>query len=211
MKQKLYILGTICFLLIATINLQSQDRRNNFEFGLKAGVNVSNVWDSKDQEFTADPKAGIAAGAFLGIPLGKIIGLQPEFLISQKGFKGSGILLGSPYTTSRTTTYIDVPLQLQLKPAPFITLLGGPQFSYLLKQKDKYTFGSNSSEQAQEFENENIKKNILGFVTGVDLIFSNLVLSGRVGWDLQTNHGDGTSSTPRYKNQWLQMTIGFKI
>ncbi|MBK7607296.1 MAG: PorT family protein [Saprospiraceae bacterium] len=211
MKNKLKLLSAICLISMVTIQAQSTDRRENLKFGVKAGINVSNIWDSQNQEFTADSKVGFAGGIFLGIPIGSFLGLQPEILISQKGFKGSGTLLGSPYSTSRTTTYLDIPLQLQLKPAPFITLLAGPQFSYLLKQKDTYTYGSNSTEQEQEFNNENIRKNILGLVGGVDLIFGHLVLSGRIGRDLQRNNGDGTSLTPRYKNQWMQFTAGVEF
>lgn len=211
MKKKLNLLSAICLISMVTIHAQSTDRRENLKFGVKAGINVSNIWDSQNQEFTADSKVGFAGGILLGIPIGSFLGLQPEILISQKGFKGSGTLLGSPYSTSRTTTYLDIPLQLQLKPAPFITILAGPQFSYLLKQKDTYTYGSNSTEQEQEFNNENIRKNILGLVGGVDLIFGHLVLSGRIGRDLQRNNGDGTSLTPRYKNQWMQFTAGIEF
>lgn len=211
MKTKIYLLTAVCLLMLSTLNVQSQDRRESFEFGVKAGLNISNVWDSKDQEFNADPKIGLAGGVFLGIPIGPYIGIQPELLISQKGFKGSGSLLGFPYSFTRTTTYLDIPLQVQLKPAEFVTILAGPQFSYLLKQKDNYTFGTNSVDQEQEFENENIRKNILGFVVGADFIYQYFVFSGRMGWDFQTNTGDGTSLTPRYKNRWLQVTVGLKI
>ncbi|MEQ8702461.1 MAG: porin family protein [Phaeodactylibacter sp.] len=211
MTQKLILLGIVCFLFMGTLSAQSIDRRESFELGIKAGLNVSNVWDSKGEAFTADPKAGFAGGVFFGIPIGKYLGVQPEVLISQKGFKGSGTLLGSPYSTKRTTTYLDIPLQVQLKPVPFITILAGPQFSYLLKQKDSYSFGGNSTEQEQEFTNDNVRENILGFVAGADFIYGHVVLSGRAGWDFQTNNGDGTSLTPRYKNQWLQFTLGVKL
>lgn len=98
-----------------------------------------------------------------------------------------------------------------MKPAEFITILAGPQLSFLMKQKDVYTFGSNSSEQEQEFNNDNVRKNILGFVVGIDVIVYSVVVSARGAWDFQTNNGDGTNSTPRYKNQWIQLTVGFKI
>jgi hypothetical protein len=211
MKKKLFTIGAMCFICFATINANGQDKREKVDFGFKAGINLSNVWDSEGQEFKADSKIGFAGGVYMGIPIGKIIGIQPEVLISQKGFKGSGSLLGFPYSTSRTTTYIDIPLQLQIKPSEFIHIVIGPQFSYLLNQKDKYTFGSNSQEQEKEFENDNIRKNILGFVAGLDILYENLVISGRVGRDLQNNNGDGSSTTPRYKNQWLQFTLGVKI
>jgi hypothetical protein len=211
MKTKTILLSTLCILFTIALSAQDEDKRENFQIGVKAGLNYSNVWDSNGDEFKADPKLGLAGGLFLSIPIGKMIGFQPEVLFSQKGFKGSGSLLGFPYSFKRTTNYVDIPLQFQIKPAPFMTILAGPQFSYLLSQKDEYTFGTNSTEQEQEFNNDNIRKNILGFVAGADLSYQNFVFSGRIAWDFQNNKGDGTSQTPRYKNQWLQFTIGFKI
>jgi len=38
-----------------------------------------------------------------------------------------------------------------------------------------------------------------------------LVLSGRVAWDLYDNNGDGTSTTPRYKNVVGQITLGYRF
>lgn len=211
MKKYIFLFSAISLISNANLHAQSEDRRENFEFGIKAGLNASNVWDAEGEEFRADTKAGIAAGVFFGIPVGKFLGIQPEILISQKGFKGEGILLGSTYSFKRTTSYIDIPLQLQIKPAEFLTLVVGPQFSYLFNQKDNYTFGTNSNDQEEQFSNDNVHKNILGAVVGFDVIYYSMVVSARAGWDFQTNNGNGTNSTPRYKNQWLQLTLGFKI
>ena len=187
------------------------DPRNTVAFGIKAGLNYSNVWDEQGQDFRADAKTGFAGGASLAIPIGTYLGFQPEVLFSQKGFQGSGTLLDQPYSFSRTTSYLDIPLQLQLKPATCLTIVAGPQYSYLIHETDVYTFGANSSAQEQAFTNDNIRKNIFGFVAGIDVIVSHFVVSGRAGWDLQTNNGNGTSTTPRYRNRWLQLTIGFKV
>lgn len=187
------------------------DERENVKFGVKAGVNYSNVWDEQGQDFRADPKLGFVGGAFVAIPIGKMLGFQPEFLFSQKGFEGKGTLLGTSYSLTRTTNFIDIPLQLQLKPAHFVTFLFGPQFSYLLSRKDVYTLGANSFEQEQEFDNDDIRKNILGFTAGFDINITDFVFSSRIGWDFQNNNGDGTNNTPRYKNQWLQFTLGYRI
>ncbi|TVR82077.1 MAG: PorT family protein [Chitinophagaceae bacterium] len=207
----IFITGLLFLVFGANANASKMDtdQREVFAFGIKAGFNYSNVWDSRGQEFDADPKFGFAGGFFAGIPLGRTIGLQPEILISQKGFKGSGTILTAPYTIKRTKTYIDIPLQLQIKPVQHVTFLVGPQFSYLLKQDDVYTFGSNSILVEEEFKNDNIRKNILGFTAGIDFSISHFVLSGKYGWDFQNNNGDGTSSTPRYKNRWLQLTAGY--
>jgi hypothetical protein len=213
MKKSFIIISSLCFFLATTLVAQTTDTdpRENLSFGIKAGINHSNVWDEQGQDFKADPRFGFAGGVFLGVPIGKYLGFQPEILFSQKGFQASATLLGTSYSFSRTTSYIDIPLQLQVKPTEYLTILLGPQYSYLMNQKDVYSFGTNSSAQEQEFQNENIRKNTLGFVVGADVTIQHIVISGRMGWDFQTNNGDGTSSTPRYKNKWLQLTIGFKI
>jgi hypothetical protein len=207
------IFGLVVLFLSITASAQNDNttRNDRITAGLKAGVNYANVWDEEGQDFRADPKLGLAGGVFIGIPLGKYLGIQPEMLISQKGFKGSGTLLGNGYSMTRTATYLDVPLQVQIKPTSFLTLVIGPQYSYLLHQKDVYTLGANRVEQEQEFKRDNIRKNVLGFVLGADVNIDHLVLSARVSWDFQTNNGDGSSSTPRYKNQLMQFTVGYKI
>jgi hypothetical protein len=37
------------------------------------------------------------------------------------------------------------------------------------------------------------------------------VIGARAGWDLSNNNGNGTSSTPRYKNAWVQATVGYRF
>lgn len=211
MKKKIFIISAVLLSTMSTLQAQINDNREKLELGVKVGLNVSNVWDEEGNDFVADPKTGLALGGFVRIPIGKFIGFQPELLISQKGFKGSGTLVGFPYSFTRTTTYLDVPLLLQIKPIPLVTLLTGPQFSYLLKEKNVYTFGNNSAVQEQEFQNEDIRKNMMGFIIGFDINYNAFVFSSRAGWDFQTNNQNGSSTTPRYKNQWLQFTVGYKI
>jgi hypothetical protein len=183
------------------------DTRDQLQFGLKAGVNYSNVYDAQGDQFNADAKFGFAAGGFLSIPIGIYLGIQPEVLFSQKGFQATGRILGSTYSFTRTTNFIDVPLLIQLKPIPSLTLLGGPQFSYLIKKTDQFE----NIVQEQEFNNDNIRKNILCVVVGVDINPNPIVFGLRAGWDVTKNNGDGTSTTPRYKNVWYQATLGFKF
>lgn len=187
------------------------EKRDKFHFGIKAGTNYANVYDSRGEDFRADGKFGFVAGAFFAIPLGSLMGFQPEVLFSQKGFKATGRVLDTKYELTRTQNYIDIPLYLAVKPNQLITVMVGPQFSYLISQKDVFANASNSIEVIQEFENDNIRKNILGVILGIDINLTRVIFGARAGWDLSTNHGDGTSSTPRYKNAWIQGTIGYRF
>lgn len=190
---------------------KTTDYREKFSFGVKAGANLSNVYDSEGDDFVADSKFGFAVGGFASIPIIKWFGVQPEILFSQKGFKSTGTFLGSSYEMTRTTNFIDVPIYAVFKPTESISLLFGPQFSYLSKQTDDFQGGTISSTEEQAFSNANLRKNIFGLTGGVDLNFSHLVLGLRAGWDVKNNNGDGTSDTPRYKNMWYQATLGYRF
>lgn len=194
------------------LNAQSNDDFNEkATFGIKGGINNSNVYDEKGDNFVADSKLGFVAGGFIGIPLGNFLGLQPEVLYAQKGYQSSGKILLQDYSFTRTTNHLDIPIQLQIKPVPAITLLAGLQFSYLLSSKDKLKVNNSTSINEKDFDNDNPRKNTLGFVGGVDVNISRLVISGRAGWDFQDNKGDGTSTSPRYKNRWVQFTAGVRF
>lgn len=196
------------FLAFATF---AQDDRERLLFGLKAGINVSNIYDSQGGDFDAEYRVGFVGGGFLSIPIGPYVGIQPEVLYSQKGYRQTGSFLGSDYSLDRTYGFLDIPIYAQLKPVPQLTLLFGPQYSFLLHQRDRFTVGNYTREQEEEFENNNIRKNIFGLATGFDINISRFVIGARGAWDLQNNHGDGTSSNPRYKNALFQATAGFKF
>lgn len=196
--------------LILTIN-NSQAQDSGILFGFKAGANYSNQYDSKGGTFTSTSKLGFAGGAFMALSIGKFIGVQPEILFSQKGFVAKGSVLGTTYDLTRTSNYVDVPLFLAIKPVSFVTIVLGPQYSYLIKEKDVFTNAVFTTEQTKEFDNSNIRKNVLGFVGGVDINIKNAVVGLRAGRDFQNNNGDGTSTTPRYKNAWVQATLGLRV
>lgn len=212
MKKAITLIALVTLSITNSIaQTSSTDNREKLFFGIKIGANYSNVYDSEGEDFVADGKFGLAGGAFVSIPLGKFIGIQPEVLFSQKGFKSSGTFSGTDYETTRTTYYLDVPLLFAIKPLPMVTVLFGPQYSYLMKQKDEFTGGSLSSTQEEEFTNDNIRKNTFSLIVGGDINFENLVLGLRGSWDLKNNNGDGTSTTPRYKNVWYQATVGYRF
>ena len=208
MKRLLLSMGIIGFALCDSLG---QKTRDEFSIGIKVGSNYSNVFDSKGEQFVADGKYGLAAGAFLSLPVGKLIGIQPEVIYSEKGFKATGAFLGSNYSATRTTTYIDVPILLAIKPISYLTILAGPQYSFLIKQNNNFTGTLATIDQQKIFDNDNIRKNVLGLTGGVDINLSSFVVSARAGWDVQNNNGDGTSTTPRYKNAWYQATIGYRL
>lgn len=210
-KYLFFIIIIISAITSGKLSAQDEDLRDKLGIGFKAGINSSNLYDTKGENFEANSKIGLAFGGYLSIPLGKVLGFQPEVMYSQKGYKGDGSILTVDYEYTRKTDYIDIPLQLQIKPAPMLTILAGPQYSFLISKGIDFDSEVLSFDQQKDIENNDIRKNILGAVVGLDVTFSRAVLSGRVSWDLQHNDGDGTSTSPRYKNVVAQLTLGIRI
>ncbi|MCE2995911.1 MAG: porin family protein [Cyclobacteriaceae bacterium] len=211
MYKLIQLLVIIILLLVVVGKGWTQVDQELFHAGLKAGINSSNVYGGIGQDFSSDAKYGWVAGGFVSIPLWEHFGLQPEILLSQKGFEATGSLLDAPYQLNRTTTYLDIPVFIALKTNSYLTILAGPQFSYLLSQKDELAASPFSVQQQQIVATDQIRENIIGVVIGLDVQVKRVVFSVRSGWDALQNNKDVTSLTPRYKNIWLQATVGFRI
>lgn len=185
--------------------------RERVILGFKVGINYSDVYKKNGVAFASNPKTGLAAGFFLAVPIGLHFGIQPELLFSQKGFKATGEMFGRTYDLQRTTNYLDLPLFFSVKPAPFITLLAGPQYSYLLQQKNSFTNGSTSIDQQNEFDRDEIRRSTFCLATGLDINIYHIVVGVRAGWDLRSNNENNNPNTPNYKNTWYQLTIGYRL
>ena len=135
--------------------------------------------------------------------------MQFEVLFSQKGYRATGVLLGSTYEFSRSSNFIDVPLLIAIKPIKRLTILAGPQYSFLVSQSNEFEIGQTTIAKKEEFDTENLRKNTLCFTGGIDLNLNPVVIGVRAGWDFFKNNGDSLATTPRYKNTWYQLTLGY--
>ena len=199
------------FSMITFVEAQETDNREVFQIGGRIGATYSNVYNEEGDQFNADGKVGFTAAGFFMVPIGKYFGIQPELQFAQKGFQGSGSLLFSSYTFKRNSYFLEVPVMFAVKPSEFITILAGPQYSYLLKETDRFTSTAGSYLQEQEFKQDDIRNHIFGAAVGVDINLRHFVIGTRVGWDILSNRSDGNASTPRYKNVSGQLTIGYKF
>jgi len=177
--------------------------------GLKGGLSIATLVKTNDKSFTSTPLLGFNGGLVILLPLGRVIALQPEILYSQKGYKATGPGVLGDYDYHRYNNFLDIPLLLRINPSKDLGIVIGPQYSYLLTTHTKFNSGTTAYEQNVNNENNNIRKNIFGGVIGLDCNLSNNVyFYGRYTIDFKNNNGDGTSSTPAYKNQVIQLGLG---
>ena len=210
--KKITLIVALILLSVSTYMNAQDGSREKIHLGIKAGLNISSIYDTKGEDYHAEPIAGFAGGGFAAIPMGKYLGVQPEILFAQKGYSATNYGENGAVSYTRRTGHLEIPVLLQIKPVNFLSLVVGPQFSYMTVREETFQSPNTTMIQRKEIENDNIRKNTLGAVTGVDFyILSHLIISGRVGWDLQDNNGDGTASFPRYRNVWMQGTLGLRF
>jgi len=120
----------IIILFLAT--LTSGFSQNDFSFGLKGGVNFSDV-SGLPAEVTKG-KIGYHVGIVTNFGLTEKLSLQPELLYSRQGFKNSEIELRfendqAPvvFDLNSHLDYLNIPVLLSFEAADGLSLQGGPQ------------------------------------------------------------------------------------
>lgn len=121
-KLALVLLAGISF---ATANAQ-------FQFGVKAGANFSNV--NGDNVSGTSTLVGFNGGVFFKLPLGHHFSLQPELLYSGQGFKQDD---GNGGTTTQTEGYFNIPVLLKYTLPVGLFAETGPQVGFLTAAKVK--------------------------------------------------------------------------
>lgn len=189
-------------------NAQSTDKA--IKFGVKAGVNYSNIIkDNGNNNFKTDYLVGFNAGITLDIKLLENLAFTPEALYSTKGYKSSTTF--GDFT--QTTHFIDIPILASIKLADKFNVVVGPQVSFLLSTTNKFENGFGTTEQQIIEDDANrFKKSLVGGVIGFRYdLNSQFGINGRYALDFQKNNENGSSQTPEFKNQVYQVGIGLKF
>ncbi len=179
------------------------------KFGVKGGLDVSNIIKTDDPNFTTNYKTGFNAGITLDVHLVGPLSLAPELLYATKGYKAQ-TNFGD---FDQRTEFIDLPILAKFKLADGFNFLIGPQFSFLTATTNTYSNGiATSVQKTYEDDATKFRKSLIDGAVGVSFDLSKSVdLHARYTLDLQKNSENGSSQTPAYRNQVFQIGLGFKL
>ncbi|MBW2961171.1 porin family protein [Mesonia aestuariivivens] len=106
-------------LLVVALGMFSISQAQEFDLGVKAGVNFSQLRDAGD----VDNRTGVLAGAFVGVKFNKWA-IQPEILYSQQG--------GDSDFGDYHVDYVNIPVMFKYYLiGDFLNLQVGPQFGFV--------------------------------------------------------------------------------
>ena len=120
-------------LLIIVLSMQAQKKQAPpVEFGIKAGLNISNVHVQNSNN--PDSKASFYAGGLAHIHITSQFAVQPEIMYSGQGYTQS--IAGTDHKIN--LGYINIPVLAQLMFGEGFRLETGPQLGLLAGAHDKF-------------------------------------------------------------------------
>lgn len=171
----------------------------SFHIGFKGGANLHKI---DGIPFRDKFTFGYQIGAYTSIGITSKIGIQPEVLFSSVNADTAtqfSTVYGFKQIDKVKLNYLDIPVLLNIKAAPFLTIQAGPQFSVLL---DKNTSLLKNGETA--FKTGNVSA-----VAGLQFNFTKIKIYARYLAGLRNLNNVANSN--EWKNRNIQVGVGFQI
>jgi opacity protein-like surface antigen len=182
--------------VLASLGSQAQ----GFHVGIKAGANLFKV---NGESFSDEYKFGYNVGAFSQINFTPNWGIQPEVMFNQTNYR-TGTEFSSIYPNGVNDVkgklnYLTIPLLLNFRPIPLLSILAGPQFGILLNQDEHLVQNGKDA----------FKKGDLSLVGGAQLNLASIMVGAR--YVIGLNDINDVSDDHKWKNQGWQLYAGFRI
>jgi hypothetical protein len=190
----------------------SLNRVQGARFGIKAGLNLSDVTGSGTGESTK-VLAGLNAGLMADFGFGGYFSFHPELLFSEKGAKYTDVddATGFGFAGRERITYFDLPLLVRLSSNGFFAE-AGPQLGYLVAVKNEYTLDmpglGSFPNKSKSTDREGYRRLDAGYVVGVGY-----QLPQGLEFGVRYNGGfsdlSDPSETPKLRNSVFQLQVGY--
>ena len=173
------ILFTLCLFGMGITGIQAQMTEGGARFGLKFGINGTNLYDDAKAE-SRDGRIGINGGAFVKIPLGQsAFSLRPELLVATKGI--SSYRFDSLRNESLKFAYIELPISLEFN-LSLLNLHGGLHASLLANSEGKFV---DAQGNPINFNKDDLQSLDFGWHVGAGLDLGNIGLHFRLARGLK--------------------------
>ncbi len=207
-------------LLFVAFQVNGQSNNPGPKLGIKAGLNLSQLYVDQPNAEDENMKAGLNLGVFGKIPINNFIAVQPEVLYSNVGSKitygGSDLenLLGiEPGEVRFNLNYVQVPIGLAANLGP-LNVHAGPYFSYLLSANIKNLESSDlNSSDPVELDTDDFNRLDYGVMFGVGFDVRGVTIGARYNYGLREigNSGVAGSLTENSKNGVGQIYFGIGL
>lgn len=215
MKNPIKSLALLAIILGAsTTTINAQVNNGEAQFGVKGGVNFSNMYtqDVDDNNVLTSFNAGIYAS----FPITDFIAIQPEVLYSRKG---SELSYDNVFATGKAQfklNYIEVPVLVKANLTKNLNIHAGPYIAYLVDAQVKNESDGGSFNFEDNLNNDDFNKFDAGISAGIGLDFETIGIGARYNYGLTTvgkerTTGGTTYTVPDGKNSNISVYMTYKL
>ncbi len=197
---------------------------NAQSFGLKAGLNFSNMLNKNDDVTYSDDykmNPGFHFGATVDVPLINFLSFESGLFCTTKGMKYELEVMEANITATTNLFYLDVPLTLKASYGlGGIKVFGnvGPYFDFGLSGKIKATAeyqGEKTTEKedvkwGNDEEEDNLKRLDMGLTFGGGVEINSIMIG--ISYDLGlSNISPSQDNGTKIKNRVLKFSVGYRF
>ncbi len=193
---------------------QAQSDDLGVRFGIKGGLNVSQLYVKRPDVQDENIKLGLHAGLFMKAPLSDFFALQPELLYSNQGAKisynGSNLLGIQGGEVRFNLNYVQLPVLAVITAGP-ISFQAGPYIAYLASANIKDLKDDQTTGLQRTLDKSDFKSFDYGLAGGLAVDVQGFQLGARYNYGL-TNIGSSAFAgklTENSKNSVIQVFVGF--
>lgn len=170
---------------------------SQLHLGIKAGANMNKLdGTSFDNKF----ELGYQVGGFIYYNLSENIGLQGEVLFNQTNTKLSdeySDIFGSSLKRDKTLNYVSVPVLLRINTEGLVTIVAGPQFSFLADNEKSVVNNGKKLFKSTDFS----------ALAGLELNLRPLTIYARYVWGFS----DISDFGEKANSQQIQFGLGLRL
>jgi Outer membrane protein beta-barrel domain len=193
---------------------QTSTYSSNFKFGVKGGVNFSNLYTDNVEDNNV--LTGFNAGIFAKVPITESFALQPELLYATKGAE---LKYNNDFVNGTATfrlNYIELPVLLVLNLTKNFNIQAGPYVAYLVDGKATNDAQGTLFDIENNLKNEDYNKFDTGLALGLGYDADQIGFGVRYNYGLQKVGKErsflGTNYTfPDGKNSVINLYFSYSI
>lgn len=215
MKNTIKTLAFFAFTLGASLTtVQAQVNNGEAQFGVKGGVNFSNMYTEEVDDNNV--LTSFNAGIYATLPITDFIAIQPEVLYSRKG---SELTYDNAFATGKAQfklNYIEVPILVKANLTKNLNIHAGPYVAYLLDAQVTNETDGGAFNFEDNFNNDDFNKFDAGISAGIGLDFDTIGIGARYNYGLTTvgkerTVGGATYTVPDGKNSNISVYMSLKL
>ena len=188
MKKLIPVLLLCSLWLSTTTLLNAQMTEGKVRFGLKLGVNGSNLYDDAKAE-DKQTRVGFTGGVFAKIPLGsQRLSLRPEVLFATRGAQFD---FANNIKQDIKLSYVEIPLSLELNLA-ILNLHAGLHAGILANSEGSFKDAQGNPVTNLQFDKDDLEVLDYGWHAGAGLDLGNIGLHLRIARGLKNVEKEGS-------------------